>query len=50
MDEYTQGELVQFVKRLKSYRYAPLFLEDIENILKNYADYAEKNIKANKSY
>jgi len=42
MDEYTQGELVQFVKKLKSYRYAPLFLEDIENILKNYADYGEK--------
>ena len=42
MDEYTQGELQQFVKRLKSYKYALLFLEDIESVMNNYKDYSSK--------
>ena len=42
MDEYTQGELQNFVRRLKSYKYSALFLEDINNVIKAYEDYASK--------
>ena len=42
MDDYTQTELKQFVGKLKSYKSAPLFLEDIENVIKNYPDYSSK--------
>ena len=42
MDDYTQAELKQFVLKLKSYKSAPLFLEDIENVIKNYPDYSSK--------
>ena len=42
MDDYTQQELQQFVRKLKSYKYALLFLEDVENIIKAYPDYPSK--------
>ena len=42
MDDYTKDELQQFVRKLKSYKYASLFLEDIKNIINNYPDYSNK--------
>ena len=42
MDEYTQQELQQFVKRLKTNKYAYIFLDDIKGIMQLYPDYATK--------
>ena len=42
MDDYTQQELQQFVRKLKSYKYALLFLEDVNNIIEAYPDYPFK--------
>ena len=42
MDEFTQQELQQFVKRLKAYKYAAIFLDEIENVINLCPDYQEK--------
>jgi hypothetical protein len=42
MDEYTQQELQQFVKRLKLYKYSAIFLEEIEKVMKAFDDYEKK--------
>ena len=42
MDEYTQNELQTFIKRLKINKNTFLFLDEIENVIKNYPDYSEK--------
>ena len=42
MDEYTQQELQQFVKRLKLYKYSAIFLEEIEKVMKACEDYDKK--------
>ena len=41
-NDYTQQELQQFVRKLKSYKYALLFLEDVNNIIEAYPDYPFK--------
>ncbi len=42
MDEYTQSELQTFVKKLKINKNAIIFLDEIENVIKEYPDYSEK--------
>ena len=42
MDEYAQSELQTFVKKLKINKNANIFLDEIENVIKDYPDYAEK--------
>ena len=42
MDDYNQNELQQFVRWLKSYKHASLFLEEIESVINNYKDYSSK--------
>ena len=42
MDEYAQQELQQFVKRLKAYKYAAIFLDEIENVMNLCDDYKDK--------
>ena len=42
MDEFAQQELQQFVKRLKAYKYAAIFLDEIENVMDLCPDYKNK--------
>ena len=42
MDEYTQSELQMFVKKLKINKNSYIFLDEIENVIKEYPDYAIK--------
>ncbi len=42
MDEYVQQELQQFVRRLKSYKYSAIFLEEIEKVMEMCPDYKDK--------
>ena len=42
MDEYTLSELQTFVKKLKINKNAIIFLDEIENVIKEYPDYLEK--------
>ena len=42
MDEYTLSELQTFVKKLKINKNAIIFLDEIENVIKEYPDYSEK--------
>ena len=42
MDDYTQSELQLFVKKLKINKNSYIFLDEIENVIKEYPDYAIK--------
>ena len=42
MDDYIQSELQTFVKKLKINKNAYIFLDEIENVIKEYPDYSTK--------
>ena len=42
MDEYTQSELQTFVKKIKINKNSYIFLDEIENVIKEYPDYSLK--------
>lgn len=42
MDDYTQSELQEFIKRIKVNKTSPIFLDPIENVIRDCPDYTSK--------